>query len=253
VTDGAVVLGKDTTARIITINVLGKKAVELQSRGTGSVASGATFHQSQAPYDITQALEGLTSKVGSIDVGKVTQALNAISSTFVDTPPQVTKALTGLQQVADTVASRDGALRQLLGEAKSVTGVLASRNDEIVSLLTDGSQLLSELDSRRDAITGLLANASKVAQQISGLVKDQQGKLAPALKQLRTAVHLLNDNKANVAAAISKLGPYATALGDAVGSGPYFTAYVPNLSDPSTLPIFPELLQGLGSSLGGAK
>ncbi|MCW2784730.1 MAG: hypothetical protein JWP74_1247 [Marmoricola sp.] len=241
-------LGDQSTARIITLNLLGRKAVSLESKGDHSMRNGGAFVQSIAPYDLTQALEGVTTTVKDLDVTKVSAALDSISQTFTHTPAGVTGALNGLRQVSAAVASRDQELNNLLSSTKSVTSVLAGRNREISLLFDNGASLLNELNARRDAINGLLANAGAVAQQLSGLVRDQQGKLAPALKELRQTVQLLSANKVKLSQTIDRLGPYATALGDAVGSGPFYTAYIPNLSDPSTLPVFPAILaEAVGS------
>lgn len=242
VTDPEVRVGDRSTARIVTLNVLGRKAVSIESRGVRSLEEGGVFAQAIAPYDLTQALEGVTTTAKDLDVAKFSDALDAISETFADTPQDVTGALTGLEQVASAVSERDEALRGLLASTSSVSGVLADRNDEIISLFDNGASLLRELQRRRDAINGVLRHADDVADQLSGLVDDQNGRLAPALKELRQTIRLLIKNKDNLAAMIEKLGPYATALGDAVGSGPFYTAYVPNLSDPGSLPFFPQLL-----------
>ena len=230
------------------MNVLGRKAVELQPAGPGALRSGASIAQSIPPYDITQALGGLTDNVKSLDVGKVSDALTAIADTFQNAPPEVTTALNGLEKVASTIAARDDALQELLAAARSVTGVLSQRNQEIALLLTNGTSLLAELNARSQAITDLLNSATAVAQQLSGLVADQKGKLAPALAELNTAIALLNKNKANIEAAIPGLSGYATALGEAVGSGPFFDAFIPNISDPTTLPIFPSILASFGTT-----
>ena len=48
-------------------------------------------------------------------------------------------------------------------------------------------------------------------------------------------VDVLNKNKADLQASITGLRGYATAFGEALASGPWFDAYIQNLTSPSTL------------------
>ena len=88
------------------------------------------------------------------------------------------------------------------------------------------------MDRRSQAISELITNVSSISKQLTGVVNDNQEQMRPTLDKLNSVVALLQKNKDNLAKALDGLAPYATTLGEAVGSGPYFQAYVQNLSSP---------------------
>ena len=97
------------------------------------------------------------------------------------------------------------------------------------------SRLLAELNERRDALSSLLSSVRRLAAQISGLVAENEKLLGPALRELNSVVSLLNRNKRNVEIVLDRAGPFAASLGEAVSSGPFFQAYVQNLTRPLEL------------------
>jgi phospholipid/cholesterol/gamma-HCH transport system substrate-binding protein len=145
--------------------------------------------------------------------------------------------------LSQTIASRDDALRRLLAGGNSLSGVLAERSGQITTLIGDGNLLLDELYRRRDAIHVLLANTTMVVTQLRGVVNDNQAQIGPALAELEKTLDLLNSNDRNIAAAIHGVGRYARTLGEAVGSGPFFYAYIANLAPTNLAPVLPQLLQ----------
>jgi phospholipid/cholesterol/gamma-HCH transport system substrate-binding protein len=237
VTDDAVHLGSRTSAMISTETVLGKRGLKLTSDGSGTLPEGATIPLSRttAPYDLTDALSQLTSTSQAIDVAEFAKALRTISATFQNTPAALRDTVRSVSQLSATIASRDDEIGTLLAAAHNVTGILAARDAQITTLLGDGSQLLAELNARRQAISSLLVSATELAQQLSGLVADNRTTLGPALTELNDVLTLLNRNKKNLDDILDKAGPFAGSLGEAVSSGPFFQAYVQNLTRPVEL------------------
>jgi phospholipid/cholesterol/gamma-HCH transport system substrate-binding protein len=217
--------------------LLGRAAVRLEPRGRGDLERGATIPLARtgSPYDVTQALSDLTGETQQIDTDQVAAALRQVSTTFADTPRTLGPALTGIRKVSETLASNDKALQDLLANASDVTGVLASRDREIGRLLTSGNSLLSELDARQQVITDLLASARSLSHQLTAVAKENGAVLPRALAEVNQVVDLLNRNKRNLQLTITGLRNYATAFGEAISSGPFFDAYIQNLTSPGTL------------------
>jgi phospholipid/cholesterol/gamma-HCH transport system substrate-binding protein len=237
ITDTHTHLGSQTRARIVTLTLLGKTGIELDTAGTGSLAADSRIPlaRTTAPYDVTEALADLTDMTTQIDVSSLAKALTTVSGTFQATPRQLNAALQGVSRISRTIASRDQALQQLLTSSKAVTGVLASRNAKITALLGLGSNLLASLNARQQQIVALLDDATRLADALSRLVRNNQSVLAPALDQLNRAVALLNRNKKNVQQTLDGLANYSVELGEAVATGPFFDAYVQNLTSPASL------------------
>src|SRR5262249_5889155 len=120
------------------------------------------------------------------------------------------------------------ALAQLLARAKSVTKVLADRAGQVNQLVVDGNQLFAALDERRAALSNLISGIEPVSRQISGFVADNRREFGPALKKLNLVLDNLLERREHISEALKRLPPYATALGESVGSGPGFQVNLPN-------------------------
>ena len=243
VTDDGVRLGRRTAASITTETVLGKRGLKLVSAGPGALPEGATIPlaRTTAPYDLTDALAGLTTTTSAIDTAAFANALRTITHTFQNTPASLQSTVRNVSRISATLASRDDELGTLLAASNNVSGILAQRDAQITTLLTDGAGLLGELDARRRTVSDLLVAATRLARQLDGLVADNEKTLGPALHELNQVVTLLNKNKKNVDDILDRAGPFAGSLGEAVSSGPFFQAYVQNLTRPLEL-------SGLGGS-----
>ncbi|HVV08204.1 MCE family protein [Amycolatopsis sp.] len=245
VTDDGTDLGDGTTAAIGTATPLGKKFLALTSAGTGELRGGShiPLSRTKPPYDITQALQTLSSTTQQIDTAQLAQSLDTVAQTFQNTPEALRTALQGVSRLSSTIATRDQALRSLLAQANGVTAVLAQRNQQVTTLLTDGNELLQELYQKRDDLHTLLVEVTSVVDQLKGLAQDNQKELTPALDQLSGVLDLLNSNQDNVNKTIANLQVYATSLGEAVAGGPYFYAIVENLVPTNLAPLLPQVLQ----------
>ncbi|MEV5302646.1 MCE family protein [Amycolatopsis methanolica] len=256
VTDDDARFGKDSTVSIKTETLLGRKFLAITPMGGGEVDPDTVIpvSRTEVPYDLTTQLGDLATTTGRIDSARLAQALDSVSGALAGSPPQMQEALRGLGRLSETISSRDGQLRELLGRAEGVTGVLADRNQQLTRLFVDGNALLTELDNRKRAIHDLLVNVSTLADQLSGLVADNETQLAPALAEFNSVLEMLRRNEGVIATALNQLGPYATRLGSAVSSGPFWDAYVANLIPGNLIPL-PELPGGdvVKSVLGGGR
>jgi phospholipid/cholesterol/gamma-HCH transport system substrate-binding protein len=235
-------LGNKTTAAIKSDNALGRKFVQIVPGGTG-FSEDIPLERTTAPYGVTQALSDLTATTGELDVEQLAASFDSVAGMFADTPPELREALRGVSRLSSTISSRDTELQQLFEKARGVTGVLAERNQEITQLMTDGSAFFSEVQARRLVIHQLLVNTRLVSQELIGLVDDNQAQLGPALDELRGVIKLLDRNEDNLEYAIQNLGGFVRALGEAVGGGPFFYAYLQNLVPTDMAPIISDLVR----------
>lgn len=237
ITDGEVTLGELTEARIITVTLLGRAAVELEPRGEGELGAGDVIPvgRTSSPYNLTATLNELTETTTDIDKQQLAAALEQASQTLDATSPDLGPALEGITALSSAISSNDDELRSLVDRADRVTAVLASRDEQIASLLVSGRSLLTELDERQKVVVDLLASARALSAQLRLMLDETDDVLGPALKELDGVVAVLNKNRANLQASITGLRGYVTAYGEVVGSGPWFDAYIQNLTSPSTL------------------
>lgn len=238
-------LGSATGAAISTATLLGTKELEVDPAGTGTLAAGSTIPlaRTQSPYDLNQILTTLTNKTGAINSTEVANAFNTISTTLQNSPAPLRNALSGVQRLSKTIASRDDELTSLLSSASNVTGLLATRSQQIGVLINDGNQLMQTLYERRQQIQELLVNVTAVVDQIKGLATDNQQKIGGALAQLQSVEKTLNSNADNITKTIQGLQRYSLGLGEIIGSGPWFYSYVQNLVPSNMAPSVSSLLQ----------
>lgn len=247
VTNGNAHLGKDTTVSVDVATVLGERNLGLVSRGPQTLSSDQPIPvaRTHSAYDLPEVLETLSTKTSELDVDKVSTALNTVSDTIAGTSPQLKGAMDGVIRLSGTLNSRDAQLRELLHGAENVSGVLADRSGQLRTLVTDGNLLLTELNNRRETIHQLFENVAEMSRQLNGLVGDQRNRLKPTLDTLNSVLELLKDNEDNLSAAITGGADYATGFGEAVSSGPWFSANILNLVAPGNLAplsnVLPEL------------
>jgi len=235
--DDAPRLGDQTRASIITVTLLGRAGVELVPAGGGRLEPGDTIpvERTSSPYSLTSALNELTGETAAIDKQALADAVTQVATTFRNTPDDIGSALTGVESLARAVSANDQELQSLLSRAHRVTDVLADRDQQIAAMLTSGNALLAELDARKAVVVDLLVNVRALARQLHALVEENRATIGPALRQLNQVVDLLNANKQNLQESITGLRNYATAFGEALSSGPWFDAYIQNLTSPGTL------------------
>lgn len=240
ITNGDIHLGSQTTAAVQVATVLGDKALVLKSAGSGELRGMIPMSRTTSPYDVSQALSQLTVETGKIDINQMAKALNTVSSTLDGVTPEFRAAITGIGRLSETIGSRDATLRALLDHANSFSKVLADRSDDMTALVKDGNLLFSELLRRRQDISTLLTNVSGMSRELSALVDQNEKVVGPALRQLNGVVRTLQANKSNIDKSLRGLAVYATGLGEVVGSGPFFTAYLQNLLPGN---MFPPVIQ----------
>ncbi|MBU1802780.1 MAG: MCE family protein [Actinobacteria bacterium] len=244
-TDPDVELGDRTEARIITTTLLGRAAVELVPAGGGDLEAGETIpvERTDSPYSITSALNQLTTESGQIDKEALQRAIDQASSVLEGSQASVGPALRGITDISRAIAANDDQLATLLDRATRVTGVLADRDQQVASLLTAGESLFAELDARQRVVDDLLSSAQALATQLRAVLEENAQVIGPALRQLNEIVAVLNRNRKAIQDTLVGLRGYATAFGDAASTGPWFDAYIQNLTDPATLaPILSGIL-----------
>lgn len=245
---GDATLGDETAAAIKVQTALGRRFVELESRGLGTLSEDATIPASRttAGFDITDSLSKLTQQVTDTNVADLSHALDVTSEVFADLPPELKSSLDGLTRLSETVSSRDGQLKELMSHANGVSTVLSERNQQLATLMGDGQALFAALNARARTIHDLLVNVRAVANQVSGLVDDNNAELRPTLDELRGVIEILNSNYDNLDQALHRAPAYVRNVGEAVSSGPYFGVILQN--------IVPTDLRGqMPNSFGGQR
>lgn len=219
--DRNVRVGDQSLVSIKTDTVLGQKSLSVTPKGTGN-STVIPLGRTTTPYTLNTALQDLGQNAGELDKPKFEQALQTLTDTLRDATPQLRGALDGVADLSRSLNKRDEALEQLLAHAKKVSDTLAQRAGQVNQLITDGNLLFAALDERRQALSNLIGGIQGVSEQLSGFVADNKREFGPALAKLNAVLDNLLERKDHIGEALRRLPPYATALGEVVGSGPGF-------------------------------
>lgn len=247
-------LGSQTSAHIRTGSLLGQRVLTLESDGSGTLnrTDAIPVSRTSSPYSLSDAVGELTTNTAGTDTQQLNQSLDTLSTTLDKIAPQLGPTFDGLSRVSQALNSRNETLAELLKTASDVTGILSERSQQVNSLILNANDLLAVLVERRQAIVGLLANTSAVSKQLVGLVADNEKELAPTLERLNKVNEVLVRNRDNLAKAIPGAAKYQTTLGEAVSSGFYYTAYVPNFQPAQLLQPFLDYAFGFRRGAFGA-
>ena len=221
-------VGDQSTVAIDIKTILGAKYLALDPLGSAGQDPSQPIPVSRtaSPYDVTQAFNELGGVFEQLNTATVAKSLESIAGAFANTPPAVHQALTGLASLSQVVASQQAQVASLLHGTSGVTSVLASEDTEFQRLFSDGNLLLAELEQQQQAIGSLLTGTQALAAQLSTLVNDDNARLAPLLANLTQVTAVLEQNQANLNQALQVAGPYASLLGNTVGNGRWFDAYL---------------------------
>jgi phospholipid/cholesterol/gamma-HCH transport system substrate-binding protein len=222
-------LGDRTEAAVKTISLLGAKFLDVVPRGDGELVGTIPVDRTKPAYQLPDALGDLTSAISGLNTDQLSESLAVLSDTFADTPPQLKAAVQGVARFSDMLDKRDAELRNLLANANKATSVLSERSDQVVSLIADTNALLAQLRTQSAALEHISGNITAVAQQIKGFIAENRDPLKPALDKLNGVLAIVDKRKEQVQKAIKGLNHYALGLGESVGSGQFFKAYVVNL------------------------
>ncbi len=132
-------IGTDSRVSIRTDTILGKRVMEIESRGTKPLAVNGLLplEQSTTPYQLYDAFSDLTTETAGWDLKAVKASLNVLSETLDASSPELKAALDGVARFSDTIGKRDDEFKDLLVQANKVAGILGNRGEQINRLLVN--------------------------------------------------------------------------------------------------------------------
>lgn len=242
---GGVEVGSASTAAVKVHTVLGRRYLDLVSKGGGKLAAGSSIplDRTLSGYDLSDALGDTAATVADADLESMAAAFEATAAVFDEVAPELAGTLAGLNDLATTVGSRDEEVRRLLANVRSLGGVLEERSEQVRSVIVDGNTLLAALEQRSESIRSLLVTVRTMSEQLRELASEHVETLGPLLDELGRAAEILERNRENIEQVLALAPDYARQLPEAVGSGSYFGTIIQN--------VIPADLDATGHSYGG--
>ena len=230
--DHGVEFGKESRARVQVLNLLGEKYLDLVPAGEGQLDQDTPIplERTSSSYDIVGVFGDLAQTTERIDIPQLDQALDVVADTVNTSAPEIQASFEGIARLSESVASRNAEIQHLLESSRDVSALLADRSTDLVDLMKNSSLVFEEVEKRKQAIHRLLVNARTLAVQLRGVATDNQTQLKPALQQVDDLLDLLISKEKELKATLAAVGPYASILGNIIGTGPWFDAYASNLA-----------------------
>jgi phospholipid/cholesterol/gamma-HCH transport system substrate-binding protein len=230
--DHGVEFGTDSEARVEVLNLLGEKYLNLIPAGDGQLDQDTPIplDRTASSYDIVGVFGDLAETTEQIDIPQLDQALDVVADTVNKSAPEIQASFEGIARLSQSVASRDAEIQHLLQSSRDVSSLLADRSTDLVDLMKNSSLVFEEVRHRKQAIHRLLVNARILATQLRGVATDNQAQLKPALQEVDDLLDLLISKDKELKATLAAVGPYASILGNIIGTGPWFDAYASNLA-----------------------
>jgi phospholipid/cholesterol/gamma-HCH transport system substrate-binding protein len=224
--------GTETRASVEVLNLLGTKYLNLTPAGSGQMHAGSTIpvSRTRTTYDVVSTLDQLTTTTEQLDTDQLASALHTLAGTLDASAPEIHQSFTGISRLSASIATRNREVAQLIQHANGVTKLLADRKGDLVTLMKQGDLVFKELESRKEAIHRLLVGARELAVSLKGIADDNRAEIGSALSDLREVTSNLRRQQKKIQDTIHYLGPYASVLINVIGTGPWFDAYVPNLT-----------------------
>ena len=229
--DNDVDFGTEARASVEVLNLLGEKYLQLDPAGPGQQSEDEPIplERTDSAYDIVGVFGDLTTTTEEIDTDQLVEALDVLAGTVDEAAPELEASMQGIADLSRAVASRDEEIRSLLSSAKDVSTLLADRSEDVVTLMSRSELVFEEVRRRKQAIHRLLVGARGLADELRGVAEDNQRQIAPALREVEDLLDFLTSKEKELKATMAALGPYVSILGNIIGTGPWFDAYVVNL------------------------
>lgn len=244
ITNDAVTLGQQTGASIVSQTVLGRRALNVEPAGEGTLDGAIPLARTVSPYDVTQALSDVTRTVEEIDTQTLADAARASARALEAAAPEVRPALRGMRDLARMIDARDDELAEMLRAANGVSTLLAQRRGQVQTLIGDGATLLGALNARSADLQRLLVDVVAMADQIEALIEENDAELGPALREIRGVLAIARQHKKDIDHALKSASPLMRELGEVVAAFPGFNVYIPNIPPTGLVPTLPQILMG---------
>lgn len=228
-------LGDQSHASIEVATVLGQLYLQVESAGSGQLPGGGTIPVSRTtvPYTLIGALDAFGNFAGQTDLPKLRASLKTLATTISGiSAKDANAALTGLTDVAKTLAGKQQQISSILDAANTITQTLNANTSSLLSLLGEGDAFLKMAEQRRTVINQLLQSTADLGQQISVLITKNGAQLGSLLDSLTSITTVLANDKTLLQRAIINLGQFSINVANATGSGPWLDLLTPTVVVP---------------------
>jgi phospholipid/cholesterol/gamma-HCH transport system substrate-binding protein len=211
-------LGRNATAAIDSVNLLGQKRIEITKGNTKDAApSGYTLPAAHVnvSVDLDQVLDTLTPDVRarlSILINEAGTAMAGRQADIGQVLEEFPTDFSDLQQLLGAVSNNNNTLGNLVDTTNGFVSQLASQNTSLQNAIDVTGQTAATVASRRSDLTATLADAPNTLTTLDGFLAKLQAAtvpLGPAAKDITNTAPELED-------ALTQIDPFRKAADPAL-------------------------------------
>lgn len=238
-------LGAASTAGVKVHTVLGKRYLDLKSRGGGELDEDRPIPLSRT--EVLFTLDDLSRAADKTSEEIDLDALKRLMSTIVkDSPdPEITgRALEGITKATSVFNRHTTSFKAMLRGAQRVTGSVLEQTGTLVKLLNDTDLVAATLAKRRDAITNLIADVASLSKRLSVFLDTNRPVIEPLMERLDVITRSLEASQQDFNAMLKQFAPLTRYLANITGQGPWGDTWAPASIVPDNVLCVSGLVSG---------
>jgi len=183
-------LGKDTSATIKVMTILGSRYVALAPSGPDSLPHHTiTLAHTDVPYDLQTALQDATTTFEKVDSDQFAQSLTVLGGQLKGVPPLVPAAVANLHTLSSIIADRRDQLGVLLKSTQRVAVTLRGQQSALGNLIDQSQDIVGEFVARQATFHALLRALRELVDNLEKIVVNDR----PALNDMLSNLDALTD------------------------------------------------------------
>jgi phospholipid/cholesterol/gamma-HCH transport system substrate-binding protein len=196
-------LPRDTRARIMVQNLLGRRQLHLVAGGdwTELLRDGDTIpmERTSTPVDVPEFSEEQELLAREIDEEALQAIVTALADITEGQREQVDDLLDGVGRVATVVADRREELRDTIDGTERFFRAFRDRDDEIVRIIDAFGSTLDLLADRRADVQQVIRGTADASEALTGLVVAERARIDRVLGRLHEDLRIVDRNQVDIA------------------------------------------------------
>ncbi len=219
----------DTRTEVKLGSLLGQRYLDLRPGDGRALGDGDTITLARAhgAYTIERFWLDSAPALTQLDLGKLSRAVDVLSSDLAVSPRSSRDALSGLAAVAEIAVRRDAQVGRLLTATRTVTDEVVAQRQQITSLMTNADEVFTMIARRREALDVLLRESRRLVTELNAMARTNAAPMAEALTQLRTILTVLRKHRKDLADTLELAAPAMRLYVNSAGDGPWLGVNAP--------------------------
>jgi len=234
---------ENTEAAILYQNIVGQRYLDLRLGKTGDpkpLPAGSVIPVARTvpSFDVGVVLNGYEPLFATIDPKAADQISNAAIQALQGDSTSWVTLMDQTGKLADTFASRDELLGDMITGLDRVFGTLAKQNDNLDKTLSNAEQMVGTFNARRPELVSSMGSLSRVVRQLGAITNEVNPSLQALInREPGFASHMVS-REPQLAFMGANLPKLLKGLGRVTNEGSYLNIYVCDLN---ALAFFPGL------------